>query len=377
MANDVAATYLQKMIGRYQEDNLDKFLRLESQYGSMMAFADDTRLIDSGMGIVSGEERDKISDGGYSQNGVAIPVIQNDVITLTNNGTTTCLAQTGGGDTALVDITYNTLSFDLLLDITQMDWNYVGWDSYLGKQLQHRFIAARTALNAACLAALETNKNKQQTTENLLGFFVDSTTDEFNTTQANKDQQWNFKRALMDVINLEGFKPFRNIGNTKDYSWNVYPTFNQGAGNNTNTSWQFGEFGLNGENFSNGNDTLFYQDNAITDAAGIQGTSFMVPTGSLALISSTDIAYYEDQSKRSRVNDLANTEIFTTELPGFPAGFEFGVKHKMACNEPGGGALAREQESWQFETKYAIVTPYVEDIATENTVIQKHQVTVA
>ena len=123
------------------------------------------------------------------------------------------------------------LSFDLKLPLTQMNWNDVSWGSYFGKELKRRLKAARISLNTACLAGLEANKNQQQVEPNLMsGFFTDSTTDEFDTAQAEKSDQWVNKREQLDVMNFEGRKPYRNIGNSIDYTRNVWPAFNDGAG---------------------------------------------------------------------------------------------------------------------------------------------------
>jgi len=363
----LANTVLQSKISNYQQEGLDKYLRLESTYGAMQAFTDDTAMIPSGQGVIKGEDAENIAKSGYMTNGPKINVIQKDNITIGTSGTTTCFATTPAGTSVQVGVTYNTLDFDLIIPLNAADYNYVGWDDNLGVALQERMIAAREAINAACLAHLETNKNQQQG-ENLLDFFVDSGANEFDIPVANKDDMFNYMRALFTRLKLNKTK--RHIGNEIDYASNVYKQYNQGTANSTNTNWQFGQFGFN-EIQGSASDTLWYQDISIADGLNVRGTSYEVPVGSLALINAIDHAYYEDPMKKEAILKGGEGEVFSTELPGFPPGFKWGVKRKINCVD------GRENESWQFECKFVTMNEYVENITTDQTSIQKFQVKTA
>ncbi len=363
----LANTVLQGKISHYSQEGMDKYLRLESTYGSTQAFVEDTSMIPSGQGIIKGEDADNIAKSGYMDNGPKINIIKKDTITIGTSGTTTCFATTPAGDSVQMGVTYNTLDFDLVIPLNAADYNYVGWDDNLGVALQERMIAAREAINAACLAKLESDKNQIQT-GNLLDFFLDSGANEFDIPLAQKDDMFNYMRALFTRLKLNKTK--RHVGNEIDYASNVYKQFNQGTANSTNTNWQFGQFGFN-EIQGSASDTIWYQDTSIADGVSVRGTSYEIPVGSLASVNAIDHEYYEDARKREAILKGGEGEVFATELPGFPPGFKWGVKRKINCVD------GRENESWQFECKFALMSPYVEDRATDMGVIQKFQVKTA
>ena len=85
---NISATTLLKYIDTYNE-NLGKYEQRTPKVGSLDAFRKDTLMIGGGSGIISSSERDGIAMNGYSPNGMAIPVIDNQGITISTSGSST------------------------------------------------------------------------------------------------------------------------------------------------------------------------------------------------------------------------------------------------------------------------------------------------
>ena len=78
---NISATTLLKYIDTYNE-NLGKYEQRTPKVGTLDAFRKDTLMIGGGSGIISSSERDGIAMNGYSPNGMAIPVIDYQGITI-------------------------------------------------------------------------------------------------------------------------------------------------------------------------------------------------------------------------------------------------------------------------------------------------------
>lgn len=369
---NITATTLLKYIDTYNE-NLGKYEQRTPKVGTLDAFRKDTLMIGGGSGIISSSERDSISRNGYSPNGMAIPVIDYQGITISTSGSTTCEATTGTGDTALVDVTYSTLSFDLQIPVGEYENNYVGLDSALARALKARKDAVLLALNSLCLARLEADKNIV-IAPNLLGYWADGG-GSFQVAAANQDEYFNYLRMTMAKMNFEG--PWRYIGNPEAYAQIVNKQFAQGSGNSVNTNYQFTGDPIIDLQQTNvlGADFDWNLDNQLVNGAGVNNTGFAIPTGSLAIISSVDKGIYPMSGSAMRGNA---GEYTTTTLPGLE-GFEFGLRLVTNCvdgarTQISGGPLAGPVDMWQFETRIATVTPYNSDTATKEGAINKFEV---
>ena len=369
---NISATTLLKYIDTYNE-NLGKYEQRTPKVGTLDAFRKDTLMIGGGSGIISSTERDGIAMNGYSPNGMAIPVIDYQGITISTTGSTTCEATTETGDTALVDVTYSTLSFDLKIAVGDYENNYVGLDSALARALKARKDAVLLALNSLCLARLEADKNIV-ITPNTLGYWSDGG-GSFQVAGADQDNYFNNLRMAMAKMNFEG--PWRYIGNPEAYAQIVNSQFAQGTGNSVNTNYQFtGDPIIDLQNTNVlGADFDWNLDNQLVNGAGVNNTGFAIPTGSLAIISSVDKGIYPMSGSKMHGNA---GEYTTTTLPGLE-GFEFGLRLVTNCvdgarTQISGGPLAGPVDMWQFETRIATVTPYNSDTATREGAINKFEV---
>lgn len=368
----ISATTLLKYIDTYNE-NLGKYEHRRPKVGSLDAFIKDTQMISGGGGILSRKERDAIAMSGYKPNGIAIPVINYQDVTIATTGSTTCEATTGAGDTALVNITYNTLSFDLMIPVGEYENNYVGLDSALARALKARVEKVLLALNALCLAKLEAQKNTV-IAPNSLGYWTDGG-GVFQTTSSEKNEFFNYLRMSMASMDFEG--PWRFIGNASTYAQIVNPQFAQGTGNAVNTNYQFSgnpTIDLAKTNVL-GADFDWNLDNQLVNGVGVNATGFAIPTGSLAIIGSVDNGIYPTSGAIMRGNA---GEYSTVALPGLE-GLEFGLRLVTNCvdgarTQISGGPLAGPVDMWQFEARFATVTPYNSAPLTKEGAINKFEV---
>jgi len=371
---NIGATTLVKLITEYNQ-NLDKYEQRTPKVGTLDAFRKDTAMIGGGSGIISSQERANIEMSGYAPNGTAIPVIDNQDITIATTGSTTCEATTEAGDTALVDITYNTLSFDLRIPVGDYEYNYVGLESALARAIKARRDAVMLALNQLCLTQLEADKN-QIIAPHTLGYWADGGS-VFQVGAANQDDYFNYLRMAFASMNFEG--PFRYIGNPAAYAQIVNKQFAQGTGNSVNTQYQFtGDPSIDGE-LSNTNvlgaDFDWNLDNQLVNGAGINNTAFCFPTGSTALLSSVDKGIYPETGEIER--GIAG-KYSTVTLPGL-ADMKFGLRLQTECEDGArtqisGGPLAGPVDKWQFESRFAVITPYNSDPLTREGSINKFEV---
>lgn len=119
---DLLLTEWLTLIDDYQ-GKLDKNEVREKQYGAHKAMIDDTAMIPSGGGIISESERQMIERGGYSTNGVQLPVMVGDNYTINATSFTDCVASQEGNDSALYTVTYNTISTELFIPVNKADYN--------------------------------------------------------------------------------------------------------------------------------------------------------------------------------------------------------------------------------------------------------------
>ena len=361
-----------KFINDYNE-NLSKYEQRTPKVGALNAFYKDTLMIPGGSGIITSEDLQGISKNGYSPNGMAIAVTDYQGITIQTTPVVTCEATTPTGDTALVDVSYSNISFDLKIEVGQYANDYVSLDSAFAKALKARKDAVLLSLNSLCLARLEADKNIV-IAPNTLAYWADGG-GSFQVGAADQDDYFNNLRMAMAKMNYEG--PWRYIGNPEVYAQIVNKQFAQGTGNAVNTNYQFtGDPIINLQNTNVlGADFDWNLDNQLVNGAGVNNTGFAIPTGSLAIISSVDNGVYP----MSGTTDRGKAgEYSTATLPGLE-GIDFGLRFVSDCVDDGrtqisGGPEAGPVDMWQFKTRIATVTPYNSDTATREGAINKFEV---
>jgi len=358
MAN--TATNINQLISNYSEGHLDKELLRLSNDGAYRMFLDDAALISRGSGILSPASLMDVLNGAYSPNGVGIPVLENAGVVVNSTGTTLCDVTAINGDTVKVPVTYQDISFGIKSYYSYGNYNYVAREQDIMRQIKEAVKIIRTTFATACEGALDTNKNQQQVDPYLFGYFTDSGANEFQIDPTKQEFMYNKIYGQFDRMDFSDTQK-RALGNP-EHAATVRELYAQGGANDENTQFQFRgsmppEF-LAEEGFNS--DVMFYRDNVITNAAGTEQTFYVLPVGCTGIIHANDVQKY-DQG-----NIPNGTELTTQVLPGLPE-VVWGLRKSYGCDDNG-----LDFEQWQFEARYAIFTPYVNDLATDLTGINKY-----
>ena len=365
MAN--TATNINEIINNYIDGYYDKEILRNSNDGTYKAFLDDTALIPQLQGIIQPSDMEGIMNGAYSPNGAAILALKNAGVTVNTTGTTTCNIVTEQGDTVKVAVTYQDISFGIKSYFSRDNYNYVQRQQHIARQLREAIKTVRTTFSTACEAALDTNKNQQQVDPYLFGYFTDSLANEFQIDPTKQEFMYNKIFGQFDRMDFTD-RQTRSIGNP-EHAAVVRELYAQDGANDLNTFFQFRGTeepeALAMEGFNA--DTMFYRDNVIVNAASVEQTFYVLPVGSVAIIHAHDVEKYS-------VGEISNgTRLEPQVLPGLPS-VTWGLRYSTGCDtgDGGTGAGSLDYEQWQFESRYAIITPYVENLATDLTGINKY-----
>lgn len=358
---DLLLTEWLTLIDDYQ-GKLDKNEVREKQYGAHKAMIDDTAMIPSGGGIISESERQMIERGGYSTNGVQLPVMVGDNYTINATSFTDCVASQEGNDSALYTVTYNTISTELFIPVNKADYNYVTPVDYFRKSINNLARDLNVYNNSLAINALQAGRGQDQT--NLIGYFTDSGDNSFSIADAIKDESMLNIRTLYNDEDFQG--GYRLVGQPVWHRDATYPQFAQGTGNAVNTNYQYS--GTPSPNvmdgiFGMGEDFAFYSDNQIANIVGAKSTAFVFPEGNTAIINSVDDRFTNEFSR-----ELINARLSETIFPGVMGGYTWGLRVTDACTNGIDGL------SWQWETKLSFVTPYNSDPATNFSAINRFEI---
>lgn len=358
MAN--TATNINQLIANYSDGFNDKELLRLSNDGAYRLFLDDAARIPRGGGIISPADLSNVIEGAYSPNGVGIPILKNAGITVNSTGTTTCEVTSITGDTVKLNVTYQDISFVVKSYYSYGKYNYVAREQDIMRQLKEAVKIVRTTFATACEGALDTNKNQQQVNPYLFGYFTDSGANEFQIDPAKQDFMYNKIVGQFDRMDFSDIQ--KNVLGNPESAAVARELYAQGGANDENTQFQFRgnqppEY-LAEEGFNS--DMMFYRDNVITNGTGVEQTYYVMPVGSTAIVHANDVQKYDQ-------GVIPNGTQYTTQiLPGLPE-CVWGLRRTYGCDDND-----LDFEQWQFESRYAIFTPYVEDLSTDVTGINKY-----
>jgi hypothetical protein len=360
MAN--TATNINELISNYADGFTDKELLRLSNDGAYRLFLDDAALISRGSGILSPSALNDVEQGAYSPNGAAIPILKNAGVVVNSTPTTLCDTTAINGDTVKLAVAYQDVSFSIKSYYSYGNYNNVGRQADIMRQIKEAVKTIRTTFATACEGALDTNKNQQQINPYLFGYFTDSGADEFQIDPAKQDFMYNKIHGQFDRMDFADMQK-RALGNP-EHAAVVRELYAQGGANDENTQFQFRgamppEF-LAEEGFNS--DVMFYRDNVITNGAGVEQSFYVLPVGSVAIVHANDVQKYDQ-------GNLPNgTSLETQILPGLPE-VVWGLRKTYGCDDND-----LDYEQWQLESRYAIFTPYVEDLTTDLTGVNKYVV---
>lgn len=322
----LAATALNEYRAQYALQNLDKFENRGSGYG-LLAFAKrDTPNLISPAEILKAK--------GTAARLLKIPVLQK--ITFTPGSVRTCTGQTQATTSALVTLSWATLFNGFSMIPSQYENNEIAYVTDFKHKLNMLEMSWIKAIEVAINTKLDTDKSTTFTADGKPFNFVG------NTIQIPEPSQKTYLDQLYASMQMDDFAgPYNIIGSPGVRPLNNYLA-NQGSGNNANTAYQFGEYN-------------FDYSNRVVVTAGMAGTFFIMPVGSLAIL------FWIDPDSRAKRKISEGNYWDTFRFPIL--GEDVGLHYQMACadntTEGGAGLEASAVETFNFSLDYAIVDPYI------------------
>ena len=348
----LASTLTQNLRTDYPS-NLDKNEIRLSKYGAWELAKADTDSIES---IVTPEviALAKQSIGNTLQ----IPVIDGGDVTI--GSARSCTIADTENTSALVTVSFTTYSFGFQMVPSSYVNNDIKYQMDFNKKLLRYVKKMAATLDTATVTAIDTAKSQVWNSA-----FVGAgkkygalAADAVQVTQAQKGLVFNDLTSMMAEDDFEGGY---NVLGSSTLQSTVAEYANQGAGNSTNTMFQFGEYD-------------FTYTNRVAVGAGDESTFYIMPKGSVATFNRNE----PDAVQGNSVNDGEYWEEVIVPVIEIP----MGVKYKKDCadnsgiNGGAGSAFAtaslREQFIWS--TDVAIITAYNRSAATIPSAIHKGEI---
>lgn len=341
-------TYLQDIRANYPS-NLDRDELRITQTGLLTAVEEMTTSPNS---VISPDLRLK-AETSQGRN-LDIPVMKKGNITISN--VRSCTIGGGRSESDLIRVVWKTVVADILMVPSEYEKNQIGYTFDLTKKIRETVEAFKVEMENDLDTAFDANKS-QVYGSTIVGTKYALTGSAIRVTPTLLDFFFN---DLEPINFADDFNEptIRVIANHV-----VMPTvskfINQGAGNNTNTNFQFA-----GKNFT--------FSNRISNGAGVLATGYFMPDGSVGILTRVDV----DARMGHKAGD--GTEWMEETLPGlsFPVGIQFKSKcdDKSAMEVAGLGHLtATLVEHYQISFDYAIVVPYNSNLATKPSSIRKFE----
>lgn len=341
-------TYLQDIRAMFPS-NLDRDEWRFTRYGLLTAAKEQTA---HPMSIVSADLKEKalISEGRKLE----VPVVNMGNLTITNQRT--CTIGEYENESALVEVTWATLVTEFSMMKAQHHKNEITYLQDFQKKMMLVENAMALAIENAIYTKLDTDKSiVYGSTLVGAGLKYELVA---NTLQVKLADQEYFFNDVDVIMNQDNFwsPDWLVLGSTPLMS-PVRHYLNQSSGNDETLDYQFGPY-------------AFRFSNQLVDGAGKKATGFIMPYGSIGLLSRVNI----DAKMGNKASDGTTWE--TAFLPTL--GMEVGVMHKSNCADksstPGLEHLeATMIEKFQFSLDFALLTPYNSDSATKASGIKKFE----
>ena len=351
----LANTLTQSLRASYPS-NLDKYEDRLSRYGAWELAKEDTNDINS---IVTPEviELAKQSIG----NTLSIPVIDGADVTI--GSTRSCTIADTENVSNLVNVSFTTYSFGFNMIPAQYQNNDIKYQADFNRKLVKYLKKFASTLDTAVVSAIETAKSTKWNSAFVgagakYGALVG---DAVQVANADKNLIFNDMSTMMDEDDFEGI--YNVLGSTTLKS-TVMQYTNQGANNDTNTAFQFGDYD-------------FKYSNRVVNGSGVESTFYAMPKGTIATFNRNE----PDALLGSRVSESEYWETVVVPI----VELEMGVKYKKECADnsginggSGAGHLtASMKESFIWSTDVAIITAYNSDSVNVPSPIHKGEITVA
>jgi len=351
----LANTLTQNLRASYPS-NLDKYEDRLSRYGAWELAKRDTDDINS---IVTPEviELAQRSIGNTLQ----IPVIDGADVSI--GSTRSCTITDTENVSNLVTVSFTTYSFGFNMIPAQYQNNDIKYQADYNRKLVKYLKKFASTLDSAVVSAVESAKSSKWNSA-----FVGTgakygalTGDALQVTNAQKNLIFNDVSTIMDEDDFEGIY---NVLGSSSLKSTVMQYTNQGANNDTNTAFQFGDYD-------------FSYSNRVSNGSGVEATFYTIPRGTIATFNRNE----PDAILGSSVGETVVWD--TVQVPIVE--LEMGVLYKKECADnsginggSGAGHLTGSmKESFIWSTDVAVVTAYNSDTTNVPSPIHKAEITIA
>lgn len=330
------ATYLQDIRAQFPnpvENDEWRFTR----YGMFQAVKEMT---ESPMGIVTEDLKQKALESEGRT--LSIPVTQYGDVTV--NNVRSCTIGSLDNTSALVDVTWSTLSIDISMNSAEHHKNEISFLQDLNKKIQRADHAFCKAIEKLIYAKLDTEKSGvyESPLVGATGTYP-LAGDAMQVALADQEYFFNDLEAIMEGDDFYS-APFKVLGNTT-LKPPVKHYINQGGGNDENLAYQFANYD-------------FRFSNHLVNGAGLRATGFCLQEDAIGHLFRLNI----DAELGHSTTD--GTEWGKIYLPTL--GVEVGVMYRSTCTDLSAQTglehlKATKKEFWQLSFDYALITQYNSD----------------
>lgn len=341
-------TYLQDIRIQFP-NNLDRDEWRFTRYGILTAAKEQTV---HPLSIITEDLRQKAMESeGRS---LEIPVMKKGNLTIKNQRS--CTIGDYENESAMVEVTWATLVTDFSMMKAQHHKNEVSYLQDFNKKMLLVQNLFANAIENAIYTKLDTDKSGVYNST-LVGAGLKYEL-VANTMQVEAVQQEYFFNDVDVIMNQDNFwsPDWLVLGSTPLMS-PVRHYLNQGASNDERLDYQFGPY-------------AFRFSNQVVDGAGKKATGFIMPYGSIGLLTRVNI----DAKMGNKASDGTHWETAFLDT----LGMEVGVMYKSKCDDKSNISglehlEATMVENFQFSIDFALLTPYNSDSTTIAGAIKKFE----
>lgn len=334
-------TRTQPLRAKYSGE-LDKNEYRRSRYGAFDAFLMDTNSVQS---IISPEVKAYAADSFGKT--VAIPVIDADDVSISN--VRSCTWAKSENTSKLVELNFATVSFGFRMYPAQHANNDVSYQADFNKKLEKYLLKLAAHLDSLAYSTMNANKNSVWP-EDITAIYP-QVGDALQVGTAEYDDFYNKIAAIMESFDFYGTQQV--VANTLHQPI-VRKYVNQGAGNGTNTAFQFAGF------------EFFYSNRIQNRTEGdtlAKSTLFVAPQGTFGFLNRND--------SDSRMGNTAGDGTKWEEVVMPIVNLTMGSTYKSYCSDVANafkegetipenvaGLTASMVEEFSFHTDICFLTAY-------------------
>jgi hypothetical protein len=263
----LTATLTQQLRARY-EGKLDKYERRLPTTAALTLFKEQTTNPDS---IISMDLMEKARTSFGNDNGLAVPVINGEDVTIGNAISCTCPGDEN--TSALVNITFIPYSFCITMNPAEYNQNDIKYQEDFNAKMKKYLIKLRNVIDAQCVATIEGAKNTYWTPEVSTAFGFTQSGDALQLPEAEAGDLFN---RMTGVAHTMDYWERQEVLTNPNGMTRVYRYENNGStpaqNDPGNLGYQFGNYN-------------FWESNNVIDGAGVRNTYYSINTDSLGLLS--------------------------------------------------------------------------------------------